>query len=287
MADGSQKAIEEIHPGDLVRSWGGRDVGMTTGTVTKTFVTPGAEDTEVMLVTLMLDTGELLSVTERHRFLLASGEWAEARHLAGEILMSGSKVQSLMIRELTETTIFNFRVDPQHTYVAGGQVVHNWKARGGVRRASKATREVFGEGGPETAIFVPDAMRQPGKQGEEERVVETMVRVLAKLSGRKVEDFAVKLAEGGFVTKPTLAMVGERGPEAVIPLPKTPTPRPQRSETPGGGSGEVTVVNVFREKDMEAMMAAAVARGSRVVVNDIIQGMAGNRAIRRTIQRTS
>ena len=28
------------------------------------------------------------------------------------------------------------------------------------------------------------------------------------------------LAEGGIVTKPTLAMLGERGPEAVVPLGK-------------------------------------------------------------------
>lgn len=33
-----------------------------------------------------------------------------------------------------------------------------------------------------------------------------------------------KLAEGGIITKPTLALVGERGPEAVVPLSKTISP---------------------------------------------------------------
>ena len=43
------------------------------------------------------------------------------------------------------------------------------------------------------------------------------------------------LAEGGVVTRPTLAVVGEAGPEAVIPL--------DRFGSTGAGSGTGTVIN--------------------------------------------
>ena len=38
-----------------------------------------------------------------------------------------------------------------------------------------------------------------------------------------------KMANGGIVTSPTLALIGEAGPEAVVPLGK------------GGGMGDVTI----------------------------------------------
>ena len=44
---------------------------------------------------------------------------------------------------------------------------------------------------------------------------------------------AAKMAKGGIVTRPTLAMIGEAGPEAVIPLGR------------GGGMGSLSVtVNI-------------------------------------------
>ncbi len=42
------------------------------------------------------------------------------------------------------------------------------------------------------------------------------------------------LAKGGIVTRPTLAMVGEAGPEAVIPL--------NKRNTAGFGGGGVTII---------------------------------------------
>ena len=159
-------------------------------------------------------------------------------------------------------------------------------ARGGVRLATGRTRATFGEAGEtELGIFVPKSMEQQGRQGNEEQVVETMIRVLARLTGRKLEDFAIPMATGGIVTKDnTLAMLHKD--EAVIPLQRVA--RSTDTETPGKqGSGGVTVINVFKEDDFQNAMATAVARGSRVVVNDIISGMAGNRAIRRSIQRTT
>ena len=159
-------------------------------------------------------------------------------------------------------------------------------ARGGVRLATGRTRATFGEAGEtELGIFVPKSMEQQGRQGNEEQVVETMIRVLARLTGRKIEDFAIPMATGGIVTKDnTLAMLHKD--EMVIPLQRGA--RSTDTETPGKpGSSGVTVINVFKEDDFQNAMSMAVARGSRVVVNDIIAGMAGNRAIRRSIQRTS
>ena len=62
------------------------------------------------------------------------------------------------------------------------------------------------------------------------------------------------MAEGGIVRSPTLAMIGERGPEAVVPLGK------------GGGMGSV-VVNImgptYGFEDFERRVAQAVRDGAR------------------------
>jgi hypothetical protein len=43
-----------------------------------------------------------------------------------------------------------------------------------------------------------------------------------EILGNKISPFSFipKMAEGGIVTKPTLALIGEAGPEAVVPLGK-------------------------------------------------------------------
>ena len=58
------------------------------------------------------------------------------------------------------------------------------------------------------------------------------------------------LAEGGIVTSPTLAMIGEKGPEAVIPLGR------------GGGMGNVTV-NVTGGLSTSAEIGQAVVNAIR------------------------
>jgi hypothetical protein len=52
---------------------------------------------------------------------------------------------------------------------------------------------------------------------------------------------AIKLAEGGIITRPTLAVVGERGPEAVIPLNRYPVP----AVAAATGSGINLTVNLY------------------------------------------
>ena len=58
-------------------------------------------------------------------------------------------------------------------------------ARGGVRRATKPTKAIFGEAGPETAVFVPDQMRFGGKQPNEDAVIAALETLLAELKGKR------------------------------------------------------------------------------------------------------
>jgi len=83
----------------------------------------------------------------------------------------------------------------------------------------------------------------------------------------------VPLQHGGVVTRPTLALLGEAGDEAVIPL---------GGKSIGGG---VTVINLMRESDLQQVVASEIARNKEVFVNDISVAIRGNRQIRRTIQK--
>ena len=57
-------------------------------------------------------------------------------------------------------------------------------------------------------------------------------------------DLYAMLGEGGIVNRPTLAMIGERGPEAVIPLNR-------------GGGMMAPIVNVYVTLDGRQIAAAA------------------------------
>jgi len=61
---------------------------------------------------------------------------------------------------------------------------------------------------------------------------------------------ATPLAEGGIVTKPTLALIGEAGPEAVIPL-----SRGRRGTGAGGVTVNVTVTgnNISGDREADAL----------------------------------
>lgn len=53
------------------------------------------------------------------------------------------------------------------------------------------------------------------------------------------------LAKGGIVSRPTLALIGEDGPEAVVPLGRKNAPRGGLGALMGGGGGEVSAVVQF------------------------------------------
>jgi len=67
-----------------------------------------------------------------------------------------------------------------------------------------------------------------------------------KIGGKKPFGGIPKLAEGGIVTKPTLALIGEAGPEAVVPLGKR------------GGAGSYTIT--INEAKTPELTAKAVLR---------------------------
>jgi hypothetical protein len=61
------------------------------------------------------------------------------------------------------------------------------------------------------------------------------------------------LAEGGIVNRPTLAMIGEAGPEAVVPL----------SKMGGMGSGSIIINvagSVIQEKDLAITVRDSIAQ---------------------------
>ena len=85
------------------------------------------------------------------------------------------------------------------------------------------------------------------------------VRGVTVIPGFSFAPFNLKhipqLAKGGIVTQPTLAMIGEAGPEAVIPLGR------------GGGAGTTVIVNIsgptYGFDDFEKKVAQAIRDGVR------------------------
>jgi len=120
---------------------------------------------------------------------------------------------------------------------------------------------------------------------------------------------------GGIVTRPTAALLGEAGPEAVIPLRGMPTRavaaalrvpfmqeggvvrRPtllmageagperieplSKTERQEDKPLETTIINLFDRRELDALIAAQLAQSRGVIVNDITQGFRGNAPIRR------
>lgn len=82
------------------------------------------------------------------------------------------------------------------------------------------------------------------------------VKINVKRFIRDVAFPEVKAAQGGIVRRPTIALVGEAGPEAIVPLGKSKG----NSPLPGGGLGGVTV-NVYPSAGMnEEELANKVSR---------------------------
>jgi hypothetical protein len=125
MADGSIKPIEEIEIGDYVSSFSDPlSKEIITAEVTKTF--------EHMVKEYVIINNEL-SVTPDH-LVYAGNEFRVAGSLKrGDYMMDeeGERVlvESVEVkREMIE--VFNFTVEPTHTYFAGGYYVHNEKGGG-------------------------------------------------------------------------------------------------------------------------------------------------------------
>ncbi len=105
-------------------------------------------------------------------------------------------------------------------------------------------------------------------------IIETIEAALTGVGGGGGGSTAIPaLAEGGIVRKPTLAIVGESGPEAVVPL--------DRINELGGGGGNVTIINTVGNP--EDFVALGIARNPNVIMNSILRDGRMNGAARRFI----
>ncbi|MFH1655240.1 MAG: polymorphic toxin-type HINT domain-containing protein [Candidatus Omnitrophota bacterium] len=122
MADGSRKPIEEIKVGDEVLAYNEETATTQKDKVTKLFV---HEDIEGYLI-----VNGNLKVTPEHRFY-SQEKWIEIGSLkVGDKLLDykGQTQEITSIEKVKEkTTVYNFEVEPSHTYFAGGFLVHNVK----------------------------------------------------------------------------------------------------------------------------------------------------------------
>jgi SLT domain-containing protein len=67
-----------------------------------------------------------------------------------------------------------------------------------------------------------------------------------------------RLAQGGLITSPTLAMVGEAGPEAVIPLSRPARAAQVMRQAGLGGSSNSFVINNYGSQLDESALAAKI-----------------------------
>lgn len=128
LADGSSKPIEKMKTGDRILTFGdplGRRT--TTGLVTE--VWQHRVDRYLIINDTLKVTPEH-QMYSRYRFidagLLKIGDWLMDR--------DGRKVFIHSIEIVNEPVeVYNLRIDPQHTYFAGGFYVHNQEKGGGAR----------------------------------------------------------------------------------------------------------------------------------------------------------
>ena len=122
MSDGTIKLIEDMEVGDMVLAFDKKTKTMKPGKVSHVF---DHEQEENYLI-----INNHLRVTQIHR-VLSKGEFTEIGNLkVGDTLTStkGEFIPITSIHEVKEPVdIFNFEVEPFHTYVAGGYIVHNRK----------------------------------------------------------------------------------------------------------------------------------------------------------------
>lgn len=127
MADGSEKNIEDIRIGDKIKTFDNPiDLSLAEGTVQNIFE-------HIVGETLVINGN--LQLTPEH-VVYANGRFQEAGRLKiGDWMYNSQKekvfVTSIEIKEEI-IPVYNFTVDPQHTYFANDYYVHNEKG-GGVR----------------------------------------------------------------------------------------------------------------------------------------------------------
>ena len=90
------------------------------------------------------------------------------------------------------------------------------------------------------------------------RIVRMLEMMYGGMTGSEVADYFGLMAKGGIVTRPGLAMIGEAGPEAVIPL-----KRGMGSKVELHIHGDVLDVDRWAEKMAQPIESALARRKSR------------------------
>lgn len=122
MADGTQKPIEDMQLGDMVMSYDESTREIIPDKVTYIFNSPDKDSYYII--------NDQMKVTADHR-VLSENQWIPIGELGvGDTLTdsTGNPVVIDSMKPVMETVrIYNFEVNPTHTYIADGVIVHNIK----------------------------------------------------------------------------------------------------------------------------------------------------------------
>lgn len=119
MADGSEKPIDLVQAGELILAFDEATKSFKADAVKRAFI---ARENGYFVI------NGRIKVTGDHRFYI-KGKWKKARKLrAGDSLLTAdgqSEDIASVEKKKGEVLVYNLEVNPYHTFVAGGVVVHN------------------------------------------------------------------------------------------------------------------------------------------------------------------
>ncbi len=128
MADGSEKPIEKVQKGDKVLT--------LSDPLEKAIVQGEVTDTWRHVVAEYLIINHNLKVTPEHQ-MFSNGRFTDAGLLKEGDWLLNLKGEKVKINSITYDheiiPVYNLRIDPQHTFFAGGFYVHNEEKGGGPR----------------------------------------------------------------------------------------------------------------------------------------------------------
>lgn len=91
------------------------------------------------------------------------------------------------------------------------------------------------------------------------------------------------MAEGGIVTGPTPALIGEAGPEAVIPLSGGAVP--VRFEGGGKSENNITVICAIDRENIESIATETIGKRGDIVVAHVSRDFMENGVVKKTFRR--
>jgi len=119
MSDGSTKPIEAIKAGDMVMAFDEKTGSLREDRVSEFFEHPADN---------YLIINDTFKVTPNHP-VYSQGQWVEIGNLKVGDSLVNSEGKSVIVNSIKKVTgeviVYNLEVNPYHTYIAGGFVVHN------------------------------------------------------------------------------------------------------------------------------------------------------------------